>query len=106
MLRPAIFTACLFGPVAAFNPAAAATIEVTIAKLAFAPAAITAHAGDTIEWINKDFVAHTATARDKTFDVMIPAGGKASLVVTGPGTFDYSCRFHPMMKGTISVEAN
>jgi len=33
---------------------------------------ITAHAGDTIEWVNNDFVAHTATARDGAWDVMPP----------------------------------
>jgi hypothetical protein len=31
----------------------------------YRPAAISAHVGDTIEWTNTDFLAHTATARDK-----------------------------------------
>ena len=33
-------------------------------KLAFVPAQVSAHVGDTIEWVNADFVAHTATARN------------------------------------------
>lgn len=86
-----------------FTPAEAATIQVTISGLAFSPAEITAQVGDTIEWINKDFVAHTATARDKTFDVLIPAGGKGSLVLKAAGAVDYYCRFHPMMKGKIQI---
>lgn len=87
-------------------PAEAATIEVTIAKMAFAPPEIQANVGDTITWTNNDFVAHTATARDKTFDVVIPAHGTGSLVVKSAGSFDFYCRFHPMMKGMIVVKVN
>jgi plastocyanin len=71
--------ACSFGvlSVMAFaSPAVAAdTIRVTIEKLKFAPTQVSAHIGDTIEWVSSDFVAHTATARNKDFDVAIPANG-------------------------------
>ena len=90
------------GPIA---PAEAAVIEVTIAKMTFSPTAVTAQVGDTIEWVNKDFVGHTATARDKSFDVTIPVHGTGSVVVGTAGTFDYFCRFHPMMKGSIQVKS-
>ena len=82
-------------------------IEATIAKMSFAPAEIQAEVAIAIEWTNKDFVAHTATARDKTtFDVLIPAHGTGSLVVKAPGTVDYYCRFHPMMKGRIQTRGD
>jgi plastocyanin len=42
-------------------PAHAKTIQVTIDKLVFSPVEIKAKVGDTITWINKDIVAHTAT---------------------------------------------
>jgi len=84
-------------------PAGAAVIEVTITKMVFGPIEITAQVGDTIEWVNTDFVAHTATARGKSFDVLISAHGKGNLVVKTAGTFDYFCRFHPMMKGKIRI---
>ena len=87
-------------------PAEAAVIEVTITKMVFGPIEISAQVGDTVEWVNTDFVAHTATARDKSFNVLIPAHGKGSLVVNAAGRFDYFCRFHPMMKGTVSVAGN
>ena len=86
--------------------AEAAEIEVTITKLAFAPSEIAVKPGDTIKWVNKDFVAHTATDRGKTFDVMIPAHGTGSLVVEAAGTIDYFCRFHPMMKGRIEISGD
>jgi plastocyanin len=40
------------------------TIHVAINKLKFDPSQVTAHVGDTIEWANADFIAHTATARN------------------------------------------
>jgi plastocyanin len=102
----------LAGPLAALSlalmaaaPARAATIEVTIKQLIFSSAQISVKTGDTIEWVNQDFVAHTATARDKSFDVPIPANGKGSYTVTTAGTFDYYCKLHPTMKGQIQVTA-
>ena len=81
----------------------AATIQVKMEKLGFVPANITAHVGDTIEWINSDFVAHTATARDGSWDVLIPVNAKKTVVLTAEGTVEYYCKFHPNMTGRISV---
>jgi plastocyanin len=83
-------------------PAYAETIKITIDKLVFSPAEIKAKVGDTVEWINKDIVAHTATVRGE-WDVMIPANKSASLVLKNTGDFQYYCRFHPNMKGRITV---
>jgi plastocyanin len=80
----------------------AATIQVKMEKLGFVPANITAHVGDTIEWINSDFVAHTATARDG-WDVLIPVNAKKTVVLTAEGTVEYYCKSHPNMTGRISV---
>ena len=66
---------------------------------------VTAHVGDTIEWVNKDFILHTATARDKSFDVKIPANATASFTLKQAGEIDYYCRVHPNMTGHISVSA-
>jgi plastocyanin len=44
--------------------ARAETIQIKIEKLAFIPSQVSAHVGDTIEWVNADFIAHTATARN------------------------------------------
>ena len=72
-------------------------------KLGFIPAQVTAHVGDTIEWVNGDFVPHTATARDGAWDVLIPVNATRSVVLTAPGVVDYYCKFHPNMTGQISV---
>ena len=57
----AVVTALTFGAIAV--PAHAATIQVVMENLVISPAEVSAKAGDTIEWINKDVFAHTATAR-------------------------------------------
>src|SRR5205807_2362695 len=74
-------------------PAAATTIQVTIDKLVFSPATVEAKVGDTIEWVNKDVVAHTATVKGG-WEVMIPPKKSASLTLKAAGAVDYFCRFH------------
>ena len=83
--------------------ARAETIQIKIEKLAFTPPQVSAHVGDTIEWVNADFVAHTATARDGAWDVMIEPSATASVMVRADGTVDYYCRFHPNMIGQITI---
>jgi plastocyanin len=85
------------------TPAAAATITVTIDKVAYAPATIVARVGDVIAWHNVDLVAHTATARDKSFDVMILPNKTKTMTVTKAGAFDLYCKFHPNMTGKLTV---
>src|SRR5580704_1247971 len=85
-------------------PARAATIEIVMQNLVITPAEVQAKVGDTIEWVNKDIVAHTATTQQGgDFDVMLPANKSGSLVLNKAGTFPYSCRFHPDMKATLVV---
>jgi plastocyanin len=89
---------------AASVPAHAATIQITMENLVIAPAQVSVKVGDTIEWINKDVLAHTATARNGDWDVMLPAKKSGTLVLKKPGTIEYYCRFHPNMKATLTVE--
>jgi plastocyanin len=94
----------LFSSLSAFAPRCeAGTVEVTIKDLAFEPADVTARTGDTVVWRNDDFVDHTATARDETFDVDLSKGKSGRLLLNKPGTFEYFCRYHPMMTGIIHV---
>jgi plastocyanin len=85
--------------------AAAETIRIDVKNLTFTPAQVSAHIGDTIEWASTDFVAHSATARDKQWDVVIPAKGAGRITLKQAGDIDYYCRFHPNMTGRISVSA-
>ena len=83
--------------------ARAETIPVTIKGLVFLPTQTNAKVGDTIEWINQDFVAHTATARNGAWNVTVAANKSASQVLSKAGIVDYYCRFHPNMHGTLTI---
>jgi plastocyanin len=78
--------------------------RIAISGLKFEPAGLEVNAGDIVEWTNADFVAHTATAEDQTFDTGTIEGGKSKRITAEKrGSFPYSCRFHPLMKGTLTV---
>jgi plastocyanin len=83
--------------------ALAATVQISMDNLEIAPKKVSAKVGDTIEWVNKDAFAHTATARNGDWDVMLPPKKSGSVVLKKAGTFDYYCRFHPNMKATLTV---
>ena len=86
-----------------FVSAHAATIQISMENLVITPAEATAKVGDTIEWINKDVFAHTATARNGDWDVTMPPKQTVTLVLKKAGTVDYYCRFHLNMKATLTV---
>jgi plastocyanin len=99
--------ACFLGVAAMSVPSAVAeTIRIRVEDLGFVPAQVSVHVGDTVEWVSRDFVAHTATERDGGWDVVIPAGGSGHIVLKQAGEAEYYCRFHPAMRGRISVTAS
>ncbi len=61
--------------------------------------------GDTITWINRDTVAHTVTARDRSFDLHVNPGKSASLTLSKAGTIAFYCALHSMMRGSLKVAA-
>jgi plastocyanin len=81
----------------------AATIQITMENLVVSPQDTTAKVGDTLELINKDVLAHTATARNGDFDVAMPPKKTVTYVLKKPGTVEYYCRFHPNMKAVLNV---
>ena len=81
----------------------AATVQITMENLVISPAEASAKVGDTIEWINKDIFAHTATARNGDWDVTMPPKKTVTSVLNKAGTVEYYCRFHPNMKATLIV---
>jgi plastocyanin len=95
--------ACVSAVSAMAVPAHAATITITMEKLVISPAEATAKVGDTIELVNKDVLAHTATAKNGDFDVMMPPNKTVTYVLKKAGTVDYYCRFHPNMKATLKI---
>ena len=84
--------------------AAAATHTVTIDGMQFQPVTLAVKAGDKVVWVNKDVVAHTATAAGRFDSPSIAAGRQWTWKVTGRGRIDYVCTLHPGMKAALVVE--
>lgn len=97
--------AAIFQAAALGGLARADTIHVDIKGLKYMPAQVSAHVGDTIEWANEDFVVHTATARDGAWDINLPAHKSGKTTLSKVGKVEYYCRFHPNMKGEITITA-
>ena len=89
---------------AAAAPAQAETINVTMTNVAFEPATVNAKVGDTIVWTNNDIFAHTATARDKAWDLNAMPKKTVSFTVKKAGAIEYYCRYHPNMVGRIEAK--
>lgn len=92
---------------AGVGPVAAEDQIVTIQAFLFKPDSVTVQVGDTVTWKNMDPDAHTATDLDGSFDTgFILGGGKtAEVTFNTAGTFEYFCKPHVGMRGTIVVEA-
>jgi plastocyanin len=84
--------------------AGGATHTVTIENMQFSPAELTVKRGDRVTWVNKDLVAHTATAAHAFDTHDIEPGRSWSHVMDEPGRYPYVCTFHPAMKATLIVE--
>ena len=81
------------------------THTVTLDGMRFQPDDLTVASGDTIVWVNKDLVAHTATSESGGFDSKIIQPEKAwKLTVKKKGEFAYACLLHPTMKAMLRVK--
>jgi len=96
--------ATLFGePVSAAKPAALAVVKVSMRNMQFDPQSLKVKKGTVVEWKNDDIVPHTATSA--SFDSGSLAPGKSwRYTFTKAGEFSYTCTFHPMMKGIVTVK--
>ncbi|NUR44760.1 MAG: hypothetical protein HOP91_01185 [Sphingomonas sp.] len=105
-LRLALIAASSAALLSVPAPAAAAarTYIVVMDKMKFGPLPAGLRKGDAIIWVNRDFLRHTATAADHSFDVDLQAGGKAKTVLKKSGAIAFSCRFHPGMRGVLQVK--
>lgn len=77
---------------------------VEMRDLAFNPAEVMVSPGDTVTWINRDIVPHTATSASGTWDSgEIASGAEYRLVIGDGDNGDYVCAFHPGMQGRIAA---
>jgi len=70
----------------------------------YSPNPIEVNLGQTITWVNDDFVIHTATSADGTFDSNIMQRGQTfSYTFDTLAEYPYYCDLHPNMVGTVRV---
>jgi plastocyanin/mono/diheme cytochrome c family protein len=92
-------------PKADASPSRGKVHPVAMEGLKFVPQELQLHVGETVEWVNQDFVPHTATADDHSFDSgRLKTDQRFRLVAAKKGTFPYFCRFHVTMRGTLKVD--
>lgn len=86
--------------------------DVFIQNMAFSPANKTIAVGTTIKWTNYDGYAHTVTSGvpgtpSGLFDSGNIASNKTfSYTFTQAGTYNYFCKIHNSMRGTITVQSS
>jgi amicyanin len=86
--------------------AAASATKVQISNFKYVPPAITVKTGGTVTWTNGDSAPHTATAKaNSAFDTgTLNQGQSKTVTFSRAGTFQYTCLFHPFMRGAIVVK--
>ncbi len=81
------------------------THTVVMEAMVFRPAALTVSSGDTIVWVNRDIVEHTATSAAAGFDSkMIQPGKSWKHTVRTKGDFAIVSKYHPAKTGTLRVK--
>ncbi len=105
-------------PTAAEAPAATAAsgaVDAEIKDFVFVPADLEVAVGTTVTWTNRDRFGHTVTSGPPgeptgAFDLVLgltndadTTGMTASHTFDEAGTFEFFCRYHPSMVGTITV---
>jgi plastocyanin len=76
---------------------------VVIDKMKFGPVPTNIRVGDTILWVNRDLFRHTATAKDKSFNLVLPPKSSGKTIIRRSGTVPFYCVYHPGMKGALTV---
>jgi plastocyanin len=104
------FTLIVFALLASWTSsfAAASVHEVTMKSISYDPKSIEIKKGDSVEWINKAYTEHSATADGdvEKFDTGLIQQNKTSKKIEfgKAGTYSYHCSVHgKTMKGQIVV---
>jgi plastocyanin len=92
-------------------PVQSGHVTVTISNREYHPAILVITSGTTVTWVNRDPMAHTVTEGQHASAT--PRGFNSGLLASGqtwtttfhtPGTFVYTCTFHPDMNGHIVIK--
>ena len=99
--------AIAFALASTVTAASAAEVVITQKDKAFQPAEVTIHPGDTLVFKNEDPVNHNVFSETKGLDFVIKSqkpGESGNVTLTGEGTTEVRCAFHPAMKLNVTVK--
>jgi len=84
----------------------ASPVAVIIRNSVYYPASVTIKPGQTVTWRNDDVqYSHTVTSTKNLFSSgNMDRGVVWSYTFAKPGTYPYTCKYHPFMQGTVIVE--
>lgn len=81
-------------------------VTITIVDFAFDAETVTVAPGTTVTWVNEGPTIHNTVSKDDLWSSEImEAGDTFSFTFENPGTYPYLCTLHPIMLGTIVVDA-
>ena len=91
--------------------ATAEEVRVRLESSSFDPSELTVEAGTTVLFLNADSYAHTVTegtggqaAEDPIVDREVAENRTVRVTFEEAGTYDITCKLHPSMQMTITVE--
>jgi YVTN family beta-propeller protein len=78
--------------------------KISIVNFAFSPSSITIHSGESVTWSNDDGSPHALVFNDGVSGtVSLSPGQSFNRTFAKPGTYEYSCSFHPYMTAKVVV---
>jgi plastocyanin len=103
-----------FAPSGSFASGPAAAASVVIKNFEFTPLTVVIAAGETIRWTNMDVANHQITTGvvdgpsgprpdGRVISPLFFRGDEFSATLRIPGRYQYYCRIHPFMRGTVVV---
>ena len=103
--RPLALIASTAASLLLSTPAAAApqTHVIVMDKMKFGSVPANIRRGDTILWVNRDMVRHSATAANRSFEVDLPPKTQKRMTVRASGEIPFMCKYHPGMRGVLKV---
>jgi len=109
LLLSVIGVACASSPTNAPATGAVSSGAISAKSFAFSPAQLSVNKGATVTWTNEDGTAHTVTAGapgapSGKFDQQIDGGKTFTFTFADAGTYEFFCKIHTTMKGTVLVK--
>jgi|SRR5215510_10317175 len=84
---------------------AATPATIGIKEFRYGPPILSVSVGTTVTWVNHDEEPHTVTSATGAFSsVGLVNDDTFVQTFTKPGTYQYFCKIHPYMKGTVVVK--